>query len=52
MPDVLLFLIVVVVVGAVVVWASQRIPSPWGWALIAVYAVMVLAWFGRILKLW
>jgi hypothetical protein len=52
MPEILLFIIVVVVVGIVIVYVSRSIPTPWSWGLIAIYAVIVLAWFGRILHLW
>jgi len=52
MPEILLFVIVIAVVGVAVVYGSQKIPSPWSWLLIGIYVVIVLAWFGRILHMW
>ena len=52
MPELFTFLIVVVVVGVVVVYVARAIPTPWSWGLIALYAIIILAWFGQILKLW
>ncbi len=52
MPEILIFIIIVIVVGVVVYYIGARLPVPWSYLLYAVFALMVLAWFGRVLHLW
>lgn len=52
MPEVLLFIIVIAVVGVAVVYGATKIPTPWSWLLIGIYVIIVLAWFGKILGMW
>ena len=52
MPDLLIFLIVVVVGGILLEWLSRGLPHPWRWVVLGLASVIVLWWLGSLLGAW
>jgi len=52
MPEVLVFIIAIIVACAAIYYLSAGIPQPWNWVARGVAIVLVLWWLGRILHLW
>lgn len=52
MPEVLLFVIAIIVACAAVYYLSANMPQPWNWVARGIVIVLIIAWLGRILRLW
>jgi len=52
MPELLIFVIAIIVACGAVYYLSAGLPQPWNWVARAVAVVLVLVWLGRILRLW
>jgi hypothetical protein len=52
MPELIIFIIAIIVACAAIYYLSAGIPAPWNWAARGIAIVIVLWWLGRILRLW
>lgn len=52
MPELIIYVIAIIVACAAVYYLAAGLPQPWNWAARGVAIVLILFWLGRILRIW
>jgi len=52
MPELIIYVVAIIVACAAVYYLAAGLPQPWNWVARGVAIVLILYWLGHILRIW